>query len=85
VFAVPIRANPLLLLTVLLAQGIHIAAMYVPGLSTLLGMAPVAPSTWALLLGIALTLLVVDEVAKLLERKLSAPDRPARLRPARAP
>ncbi len=71
-FAVPLRNNPLLIGALLAAQGIHIAAMYVPGLNAVLGIRPVSPATWAILLGLAATLLAVDEVAKLIRRARTA-------------
>lgn len=68
-FAVPLRNNPLLLVSILAAHGVHIAAMYIPGLNSVLGVSPVSPQTWAILLGIAATLLVVDESAKWFRRR----------------
>ncbi|GAB2801988.1 HAD-IC family P-type ATPase [Halomonas shantousis] len=68
-FAVPLRSNPLLLVSILAAHGLHIAAMYIPGLSDVLGIAPVSLQTWVVLLGIAATLLVVDESAKWLRTR----------------
>ena len=61
---VPLRHNPLLILAVIAAQGVHIAAMYIPGLSDVLGVQPVSLESWGILLGIAASLLVVDELAK---------------------
>jgi len=60
--------NPLLLFGMLAAQGIHIAAMYTPGLSGVLQIAPVTLQQWSVLLLIALTLVVVDELHKLLKQ-----------------
>lgn len=62
-FRIPFN-NPLLLGSIVAAQGIHIAAMYIPGLKDVLGLEPVSLQTWDLLLAIAVTLLVVDELAK---------------------
>jgi magnesium-transporting ATPase (P-type) len=53
--------NKLLLLGILIAQGIHIGAMYTDGLGQLLGLSPVSLQEWFYLLGIALFLIVVDE------------------------
>lgn len=69
-FRVPIRANPLLVVTVLAAQAIHILAMYVPGISAVLEIQPVDLETWLTLFPIALSLLIVDELAKALEKRL---------------
>jgi P-type Ca2+ transporter type 2C len=60
--------NPLLLFGMLAAQGIHITAMYTPGLGDVLQMEPVTFQQWGVLLAIALTLIVVDEAHKLLRR-----------------
>jgi P-type Ca2+ transporter type 2C len=59
----PMR-NPLLLFGTLAAQGVHIAALYTPGLSTVLRVAPVSLTLWAELLVLALTLLLAVEVQK---------------------
>ncbi|EGG98523.1 Cation-transporting ATPase [gamma proteobacterium IMCC2047] len=52
----------------LAAQGIHIAAMYTPGLSGVLQIEPVTLQQWSVLLLIALSLVVVDELHKLLKQ-----------------
>jgi magnesium-transporting ATPase (P-type) len=64
VFVVPLRDNPLLLGAIVLAHGIHIAAMFTPGLSTVLGVVPVSPGTWGLLLLLSVSVLVPDELSK---------------------
>ncbi|MCG6873465.1 MAG: HAD-IC family P-type ATPase [Betaproteobacteria bacterium] len=68
----PLR-NRLLLFGTLIAQAIHIAAMYVPGLNDVLGIQPVSFSTWAQLLGISLILLAVMELQKWWERRRESP------------
>ncbi|MBS3824128.1 MAG: HAD-IC family P-type ATPase [Wenzhouxiangellaceae bacterium] len=75
---IPLRSNPLLILAVLAAQGVHIAAMFVPGLNDVLGVQPVALESWGILLSIAASLLLVDEIAKFLHRR--AGGRPAEAR-----
>jgi Ca2+-transporting ATPase len=60
----------LLIISVITAQGVHIASMYIPGLSDVLEIHPVDGSTWLLLLGIAVTLLFFDEIAKWVRRWL---------------
>lgn len=74
-FRVPIRANRFLILAVLLAQGFHIASMFIPYWSTeLLQITPVPGRTWGILLALALSLLVVAEAYKHLRaRKLAQP------------
>ena len=56
--------NPLLLFGTIAAQLVHIGAMYVPGLSTVLGMQPVSFAHWLQLLPIALVILLVMELHK---------------------
>ncbi|MDT8410179.1 MAG: HAD-IC family P-type ATPase [Wenzhouxiangellaceae bacterium] len=68
-FKIPLRDNPLLIVAVLAAQGVHILAMFIPGLNNVLGIEPVALESWAILVSIAVTLLLVDEVAKFLHRR----------------
>ena len=66
VFGIPLQANLLLIGTVIAAQAVHILAMYLPGLSHVLEVAPVPLWEWTALLGIALSLLVVIELFKAL-------------------
>lgn len=58
--------NPLLLGGTLLAQCIHILAMYTPGLSGVLGVEPVSFGFWLSLLGVAMSVLVVMELHKMI-------------------
>jgi len=66
----PLR-NPLLLFGTLAAQLIHIAAMYTPGLASVLEIQPVSVTQWALLFGLALSILVVMEIYKALRRRIA--------------
>ena len=63
----PLR-NRLLLFGTLVAQAIHIGAMYTPGLNSILDIEPVSLTQWAALLGVALSILVVMELQKLFRR-----------------
>jgi potassium/sodium efflux P-type ATPase len=73
----PLR-NPLLLIGTVVAQLVHIGAMYTPWLSDVLRVQPVSPQTWLELLGFALTVLVVMEIHKAVHRLFnSARGRPA--------
>jgi len=60
----PMR-NRLLLFGTLIAQLVHIGAMYTPGLSHVLGIQPVSPGNWLQLLMLALSILAVMELHKL--------------------
>ena len=67
-FKLPFFSNKLLLLGILIAQGIHIGAMYIDSLKELLGLTPVSLQQWAYLLAVALILIVVAEGHKWLRR-----------------
>jgi calcium-translocating P-type ATPase len=60
-FKMPFFGNKLLLLGILIAQSIHIGAMYTEGLGGLLDLSPVSLQQWFYLLSIALVLIAVDE------------------------
>jgi len=64
VFRQGLFSNRFLIFAILGAQAIHIAAMYTPGLSTILQVEPVTLLQWAQLLMIALVLIDVDELHK---------------------
>lgn len=61
---VPFFSNPILLVGIMVAQGIHIGAMYMPGLSDALQLSPISFSHWLILLATASVLFIVDEVHK---------------------
>ncbi len=67
----PLR-NPILLIGTIVAQLVHIAAMYTPWISDVLHIQPVSPQHWLELLGIALTVLIVMELHKIIRRHLKA-------------
>lgn len=59
----PLR-NPFLLFGTIAAQGVHIIAMYTPGISDILQLTPVSLNQWFSYLGLALILLLASEVYK---------------------
>jgi Ca2+-transporting ATPase len=63
--------NPILIFGMLGAQAIHIGAMYTPGLRDVLQVEPVSIAQWTQLLGIALSLIIVDELHKLMHARHS--------------
>ena len=65
VFRLPFAANPFLIAAIVAAQGLHIAAMYMPGLSGVLDVQPVVLTDWLLVAAVAASLLIVGEVLKL--------------------
>jgi len=74
-FRVPFRNNPFVVLAALAAQGLHIAAMHLPGLSGVLQVAPVDVRTWLSVVAAALSLLVVMEIYKWLRPRLAVRER----------
>ena len=64
--------NPILLMGTVVAQLVHIGAMYTPWISDVLHIQPVAPQHWLELLGLALTVLIVMELHKTIRRWLLA-------------
>lgn len=71
IFRIRFLANPFLVMAVPLAQGIHIAAMYTPGLSEILELSPVTIQQWLMLLAIALLFLAAEELHKWWARRHS--------------
>jgi len=71
-FRVPLSRNWLLIAGVLIAQGVHILAMHLPFMQSILGVAPLTPGHWLELAGEALLLLLAMELFKLL-RSTSVP------------
>jgi magnesium-transporting ATPase (P-type) len=63
-FRLRFSANPFLMLSVIAAQSLHIAAMYIPGLNDTLGLQPVSLADWSLLMLLASSILVVMELDK---------------------
>ena len=59
-----LAANPFLILAILGAQGCHVAAMYLPGLSDVLAVQPMGLADWLTVAGLALSLLAVMEIRK---------------------
>jgi len=73
-FKIPLLGNPFLMLAVPLAQLAHIGAMYTPGLSDVLQIQPISVGQWLQLLAFAMSLLVVEELHKILIRWRRARD-----------
>lgn len=71
-FARPPFGNPLLIAGVVGAHAIHIAAMFLPGLSTVLQVQPVGLWQWTMLVTLALVLLAADEAFKWRTRRMTA-------------
>ncbi|MCK5574561.1 MAG: HAD-IC family P-type ATPase, partial [Sphingomonadales bacterium] len=70
-FKVPFASNPYLIAGVISAQGLHIGAMYTPGLSDVLDIAPVSLNAWLMAAGSALSIIMVMNVYKMVLRRRS--------------
>ncbi|MDX1302118.1 HAD-IC family P-type ATPase [Photobacterium sp.] len=68
-FSLSLFANPFLMLAVPIAQLVHIAAMYTPGISDVLAIQPISLAEWGQLLLIASSLFVVEELHKWWRRR----------------
>lgn len=75
VFQQALFSNRFLLLGTLGAQGLHLLAMFTPGLRELLGVSPVSFTHWLQLFGMALSILVVMEMHKVWWRRQEAKQR----------
>jgi len=64
IFRVPLKNNYYLIFGIVLAQGIHIAAMMTPAMQDLLGIGPVNLETWVALLALASLVLAGMEIFK---------------------
>lgn len=69
ILKMPLKRNIFLLLAVPIAQLIHVAAMYTPGIRDVLALSPISFLQWGQLLLGALSLLVVSEVHKMIIRR----------------
>ncbi|MEX1027313.1 MAG: HAD-IC family P-type ATPase [Candidatus Paceibacterota bacterium] len=77
VFRESMAANKYLLGAFILVIALHVSALYTPFLSGLLGFVPIAPYYWLLILPVALSVIVVDEIWKIARRhddRRKAPD-----------
>jgi magnesium-transporting ATPase (P-type) len=65
-FRIPLRHNWLLIGAVVVAQGVHVGSMFVPGWRDVLQVQPVTLQTWGLLLAVTLSKFLVVEAYKVL-------------------
>lgn len=68
-FAVAPWRSPVLFAGTLSALAVHVAAMHLPPLQRVLGVAPVSGSTWAAMIALATTVLLADEAWKFLQAR----------------
>jgi magnesium-transporting ATPase (P-type) len=69
IFRISLLGNPALVVSVLGAQAVHIAAMYVPWLRDTLDLAPISLLEWACMLLASSSLIIVSELDKAFARK----------------
>jgi magnesium-transporting ATPase (P-type) len=70
-FRIPLRANPLLIISILAAQAVHVTAMHVPILQNVLGVQPVSLAAWVGVIALAASVLVVGEAYKAIRARSS--------------
>ncbi|MDY0132969.1 MAG: HAD-IC family P-type ATPase [Desulforegulaceae bacterium] len=70
VFKINHLKNKFLWISVLAAQSVHIASMYIPFIESVLKTQPVSLKEWTMLLVLALTLLIVMEVEKIIRKNI---------------
>jgi magnesium-transporting ATPase (P-type) len=64
VLRLPLRNNPVLLAGVVVALGLHVAAMHLPWMQQVLAVRPPTAGEWVLLPALAVSLLVLMEAQK---------------------
>jgi calcium-translocating P-type ATPase len=64
IFRIRFFSNPFLVCAVPIAQCVHIAAMYMPGISSVLELKPISLTQWLTLASIALVFLLIEEAHK---------------------
>jgi calcium-translocating P-type ATPase len=69
IFRMSFLGNPALVISVLIAQAVHIAAMYVPWLRDTLELAPISLLEWACMLLASSSLIIVSEIDKACSRR----------------
>lgn len=68
-FRVPLARNPVLMVGIVGALGVHVASMHIPLMQRILQIGPVALPEWGVPVMVASTLLVVMEIFKVLRRR----------------
>lgn len=69
IFRIPVETNYPLVVAVVVAQGVHLASLYMPVFQEVLGVRPVTPVQWGLLVMLASINLVVMEIYKVFKRR----------------
>ncbi|WP_321398047.1 cation-transporting P-type ATPase [Emcibacter sp.] len=69
VFRIPFAANWWVIGAVFATQALHTSAMHIPFMQKILEITPIAPVTWLQLFGLALGLIMLNEIFKLVSRE----------------
>ena len=69
VFRVPLARNPILIVGVVAALGVHVASMHIPLMQRILQIEPVALHEWAIPVLVASTIVLVMEIFKVVRRR----------------
>jgi len=69
IFKISFFGNPALVFSVLVAQALHIAAMYIPRLRDILELAPISLFEWVCMLLASSSLIVISELDKAFEKR----------------
>lgn len=70
IFKLDNTKNKFLWISVICAQGIHVASMHIPFMQNVLNIQPVNAKIWSILLAIALTLMIIMEIEKYIRIKI---------------
>jgi Ca2+-transporting ATPase len=68
---IPLFSNRFLFVSMFAVSGAHLAALYVPAIQRVLGLAPISAAQWGLILSLGLLVVVGGELDKLLNRLTS--------------
>lgn len=68
-FSIPVSANYLAVISIFVAQGLHLAVSYLPGVAGVLGIEPIPWNNWFILLLLSLSIVMVMEIFKGFKRR----------------
>jgi len=68
-FTIPVSANYLAVISIFVAQGLHLSVSYIPEVAGVLGIEPIPWNNWFILLTLSLSIVVVMEIFKGFKRR----------------
>jgi len=68
-FTIPVSANYLAVISIFVAQGLHLSVSYIPEVAWVLGIEPIPWNNWLILLILSLSIVVVMEIFKGFKRR----------------